>query len=221
MGTLYPEFRYAGNSTTGLVLTLSTCREVSNLRVYCQVGGKLPPASERSNVGLRRIWRHNDAPSIVRLLLWLWRDRRSFDLIIFNTYLTAFGRSRVANALGALLPTLAAATTGRPVTVYLHNLLETQDVKKLGYAPGRLEAFVTHVLEMIMFTSTNVVLPLSSQRETVWRVFHRRVSANYIPYLEGIASLEAHLDLGKRVRKRSPSELGFHVGNGIGPPRAF
>jgi len=188
-GTFYPNFQFGGNFTTGLVKVLSDLPQVRKVVVYCPYDSALPEAFDPQKVELRRVWDHDNPLSLVRALGEMVRSAPSFDVTIFNTYVTAFGRGRISNALGLLLPTVLSKLTGRPIVTYLHNLVETQDVEGLGYSPSWFTRRVARLLEAALLRATQVVVPLESQRAVIREGFGREVSNLYVPYLEVVLSL--------------------------------
>lgn len=190
-GTYYPDFQFAGNSTTGLVQLLSELPGVERVDVYCPAGSSLPADADPSKVELRPIWAHNDPASLVRALGHLIRASNAYDAIVFNIYVTAFGRSRLGNVVGLLVPSLLAVVRRRPVLTYMHNFVETQEVESLGYAPGPAARAVAHLLEAFALRATNVVVPLEGQQRAIRRAFGRDVSCIYLPYVEAVHSLRS------------------------------
>jgi glycosyltransferase involved in cell wall biosynthesis len=188
-GTFYPIHQYAGCSTTGIVLALALGGPGRHITVYCQRGAKLPATAPRDRIELRPLWNHDDAPSLIRALARLVKDSRQYDLVLFNTYVTAFGRRPVSNVTGLLLPTLVAIGSRRPVTAYLHNFVETQDVQALGYRPGRVARAVARALEWGILLSCKSVMPLEQQARIVRDRFAEPVASLLLPYVEGVASV--------------------------------
>jgi glycosyltransferase involved in cell wall biosynthesis len=190
-GTFYPVHQYAGCSTTGIVLALAIGGRTDRITVYCQRGARLPPSVSADRVVLRPVWSQDDPGSLLRALLEILRDRQEFDLLLVNTYVTAFGRRSASNVAGMLLPTLAAVGGRRPVTTYLHNLVETQDVEALGYSPGRFARAVARALEWGVLRSGTAVVPLEHQARRIRTVFGTPVTSLLLPYVEGVASVLA------------------------------
>ena len=205
-GTYYPDFQFAGNSTTGLVQLLSELPGVTKIDVYCPVGSALPSDADPAKVELRPIWRHNDPASLLRALGRLFRASDAYDAIIFNIYVTAFGRSRLGNVVGLLMPSVLSIASGRRVLTYMHNFVETQEVESLGYSPGRAARTVAHVLEGIALRATRVVVPLEGQQRAIREAFGRTAACVYLPYIEAVHSLRSMLPGG--APSRFPSSTG-------------
>lgn len=188
-GTFYPEFQRAGNSSTGFVTVLSQLRCVEQVVVYAQEGASLPPLALGGKVDLRHIWRPDDPVSLVRAACGMILERRTVHRFAFNIYVTAFGRSRAANTVGLLLPSLVRIVSRRPVQVYFHNFIETQDLTSLGYSVSRLTRFLARLLEFTVIRLTEVSVPLRSQADTLQALKLGKVTPVFIPYSEAVCSL--------------------------------
>jgi glycosyltransferase involved in cell wall biosynthesis len=193
-GTFYPVFNL-GNSTTPLALGLSRLKRIERVTVFCQFGGRLPPGAPSDKLEVIPCWRHEDPLSLLRALCVIQTRRELLDCILVNTFVTAFGRSRLANVVGLALPSAIGRLTSRPTITYMHNFMETQDVENLGYSPGRVTSFGVALLERMMLYSTSVVVPLRDQAETVRASFGVRPESFYFPYLESWLVAE-HLQQG-------------------------
>lgn len=206
-GTFYPRFQLVGNVTSGLVITLSELPEVVDVRVYCPEGSSMPTGVNPAKVRLVQTWRHDSPPSLITSLFRIARDSRKLDLIIFNMYITSFGKSFLANGTGMALPTLLARLTDRPVVAYMHNFVETQDARKLGYNPSFLSLWCARQLESALVKSATVVVPLRSQRDVIETAFSSKIHDVFLPYIDALVSLRAvtqrDLQLGyERTRER-------------------
>lgn len=192
-GTFYPEAGMAGNSSTGLVAALAKGELSETVVVFSQYGASLPKGARWPGVKLVPCWKHDKASSLIRALRELLLHSPRVDGFLFNTYITAFGRSVVANATGLLLPASLALLTRKPVVVYMHNFLETQDANQLGYRPSRLQRWGVRFLERLLLRTTTVIVPLESQQATILRVFHTAPRRILVPFAEPfglIASLD-------------------------------
>lgn len=156
-------------------------------------------------ISLEESWDYDEPISILRAGLRMLKDRRCFDVFLFNMYVTSFGKSRLANLFGLCLPSLLALCQQREVAVYMHNFLETQDVERLGYHPSRLARGLVHLLERALIVCTTVIVPLESQRETIRKQFHRNVHSVMLPFMDGVSSylFEPHYDTSLRRRALS------------------
>lgn len=196
-GTFYPEHNYAGNSTTPIAIGLSKSDLVDLVHVFCQRGARVPEGVSGGKLDLVRMWRHDRPISILRAGLALARHARNLDSIIFNTYVTAYGRSRFANVIGLLLPSIVARLSRRPVLVYMHNFVETQDVRKLGYFPSHAALWLVRLLELSLLRNSQVIVPLTTQAGAV------RSSLGYAPTTLFLPHIESYL---ARLRRRSQPE---------------
>ncbi|MEJ1154500.1 glycosyltransferase [Microbacterium sp. Mu-86] len=84
-------------------------------------------------------WRFNALGNPVRLLRAIRKARP--DALLFNLQFATFGDTRVAGALGLLVPALARLTR-IPVGVILHNLADNVDMQDAGFAGSALAAKV-------------------------------------------------------------------------------
>jgi glycosyltransferase involved in cell wall biosynthesis len=188
-GTFYPTPHRAGNSSTGIVTVLSRSPSVGSVSVYAPRGSRLPPAADASRLRLRTSWSHDDLPSLIATLVRMIRDRGVCDVYVFNIYVTSFGRRPLVNAFGLMMPVALARLARRPVRVYMHNFLETQDVEQLGYRPSRLVRRLVRALEAMLVRSASVVVPLTSQRSIVEEQVGGKVDAFLLPYIEAVPSV--------------------------------
>lgn len=183
-GAFFPEFQWAGNSTTGLAVEMVNNSNVARVVIFCQHGGSSPFRSGLRGLEIRPCWRINSALSLLRALACIIRSAPSLDIIVFNIYVTSFGKSAITNGVGLLLPSLVSLISNRPVAVYLHNLLETQDAQKLGYNVRGMTRELVRFLERFLLATTVVIVPLRSQSTIVEREFGVRVDSMLIPGIE-------------------------------------
>lgn len=190
-GTFYPMFKFVGNATSGIVITLCDLPEVEKVRVYCPRGSLIPPGVDETKIELVPLWEHDNPLSLVRVLGRMARDSRSIDMVVFNIFVSAFGKRGLSNATGLLLPFLLSHAIDRPVIVYMHNFVETQDIERLGYSPNRLVRFVARTLEGLLLRTTAVAVPLESQRALIREAFSRNVTNLFLPYVDALVSLKS------------------------------
>ena len=183
-GTFYPETQYAGNSSTGIVAAISKSPRVNSVIVYAQAGAKLPPSLDSTRVNIVEAWQHNNPLSIASAMFRMIGMSACYDAYLFNTYVTAMGKSSLANVVGMLTPSIISIVTRKPVVVYLHNIVETQDIERLGYNASIISRGVAHSLESILLNTTDVVVPLESQRAIIEKVFRRAVHVKFLPNIE-------------------------------------
>lgn len=183
-GTFYPETTMAGNSSTGFATALVMSKGLASVIIFAQFGASLPEGEMWSKARLIPCWNHNDPISLIRALRILLTESPNVDGFLFNTYVTGFGRAATANVVGLLIPPLLRLLTHKPVTVYMHNFLETQDAVHLGYRPSFVQRCGVRLLERLMLHSTQVVVPLESQAATISRLFHIVPKRIFIPFNE-------------------------------------
>jgi glycosyltransferase involved in cell wall biosynthesis len=202
-GTFYPTPHRAGNSSTGIVTVLSRSTLVERITAFVPRGSAVPPAADPSRLDLRPTWSHDDLRSLFRTLLRMLRSAKHADLYLFNIYVTSFGRKPVVNAFGLLMPVLLAQGTRKPVRVYMHNFLETQDVEQLGYRPAPWVRRVVRWLERRLVGHTSVVVSLGSQAAVVEREVGGHVQSFILPYIETMPSIYARLGSGASLAPTS------------------
>ncbi len=169
MGPLLPQG--SGPTSLGLISSLLERDWVDKVIVFATMDSKIPSSLDQSKLEIVRSWNVDDPITLVRSLLRMLNRAHEIDSYLFNTYLTMYGRSRIANALGLVIPSLLVLFTRKPIVVYMHNFLETQDISQLGYAPSSITRVGTRSLEYVLLKSTTVVVPLPSQREELTREF--------------------------------------------------
>jgi glycosyltransferase involved in cell wall biosynthesis len=189
-GTFYPEFHFAGNSTTGLAFLFHEIAPRMRVHIVAPIASELPPGMSSGTATLHRIWQSDSPLGLIRALVMMTALSRSVDGYLFNIYVTAFGRTRLANALGLMLPSILRILTGRRVVVYMHNFLETQDVRSLGYGPTRMERLGVRLLEKVLTRTTTVLVPLPSQQRILLDVLGAPTSVAPIPFVEVAPWLE-------------------------------
>ncbi len=199
-GTFFPEGGYVGTTSTGIIRALVLDKRVKSLVVFSQVGSYLPKALESPKAQLLPRWVRDRPISLLLTLRSMLKRARTLDGFLFNVYLTAFGRTSLANATGLFVPSLLAQLTRKPVIVYMHNLLETQDVVQLGYRPSILRRVGVRFLEGLLLRCTTVVVPLKSQQEKVAEAFLTITERVPLPFIEPFGLLAA----SGRVPRNNP-----------------
>jgi glycosyltransferase involved in cell wall biosynthesis len=183
-GTFFPEGAFAGNSSTGIVAALLLNRTIKSVDVFSQIGAIVPKSLNSSKIHLAPCWAHDRPLSILRTVPKLLKQSHRLDGFLWNTYVTAFGRTAPSNVVGLLVPTLISVLTRKPVVVYMHNFLETQDAEQLGYRPTIWQRIGVRFLERLLLRHTKVVVPLRSQQETVVKSFRIGLQSVFLPYIE-------------------------------------
>jgi glycosyltransferase involved in cell wall biosynthesis len=188
-GTFFPTSQFAGNSTTGIAACLCRSDRVGGLVLYCPKGSVFPPGLDWSKAELRPTWHHDSLLGLFRTLRAISRARASLDEVVFNIYVTSFGRSRLVNAVGLLLPSLTSILNRIEVVTFMHNFLETQEATKLGYNPRTIDRFAVALLERTLLRFTRVIVPLESQSIIIKRAFGISPKIIPLPYVELIAPI--------------------------------
>jgi glycosyltransferase involved in cell wall biosynthesis len=185
-GVFYPGSERAGSFSTSLVWELARSSRVERVHVYGPTGARRPDGGDPRRLAVEEAWAADDPLSLLRALARMWRARRTTDAYLFSIYVTAFGRRSIANVVGLLLPPILRIAARRPVFVYMHNFLETQDSETLGFRVGRLTKTGVRLLERTLIALTRVVVPLRSMQTVVEREVGGRVEVLLLPYLEAL-----------------------------------
>jgi hypothetical protein len=186
IGNFYPFVDKSGPHTVDLCLLLCRSSEVESVRVYGPAGANLPSLLRGRAAEFQVAWIRDDPISLLGLLLKLAANRRDHDLYVFDTILTNYGNSNLANAAGLILPGLLRLITRKSVVVYCQSYLETQDPSKIGFKVGPLSRFLVHALEGFVLRTCRVVVPLAAQQRALERAFQRPVAQYFLPYLDAI-----------------------------------
>ncbi len=213
-GAYHPEYRRSGSVTTSLSVLLSELEEVDRVVVFAQAGASLPAVPMARPPEVVPAWRFDDPGSLVAAAVRMLGASRRLDAFLFNIYLTSFGARRVSNAVGLLIAPFLALLSRRPVVVYMHNLLETQDVRALGYAPGRATRLLLRVIEYALLRLTDVVVPLRDQATTIARHFSVGATPLFLPYMDAAYLSLAQVAAAPSSPPPAP-ELGAPEGPGI------
>ena len=217
VGDFYPHTLRSAHVTTGIAILASEADVVQNVRVYGPEGSRIPTglSSEScAKISLTQSWKIDSPFSIVRLGYSLLRDSKSLDGIVFNTILRTYGANAISNGLGLLLPTIVARVTRKPVLVYCHSLLETQDNRALGFEVKWPTIFLVRILERMMLGTSKVVVRLGLQARKV-QEFHGVEPPHFAaPFVDAVSSFYAS-KISQRetiVHRNSVSVLVFGIG---------
>jgi len=167
-----------------MAFLLANHEAISSVVVFAQVGAVLPRELKSAIARLVPVWNPRNPLSFLSSLRSLVSAAEVVDVYLFNIYLTSFGRGYLTNALGLLLPTCVARLSGRPVFVYMHNLLETQEIEKLGYRPSLPVRTIVRRLESGLLTSTTMLVPLESQSRTIAQDYGVSPIPIFLPYID-------------------------------------
>jgi glycosyltransferase involved in cell wall biosynthesis len=177
--------------STGVVAALARDDRVESITVFSQTGSDRPSGESWSRVSVTPCWSYDDPVSLLRSIRVLRARSSQIDGFLFDTAITDFGRSALANVIGLLLPPAIAALTRKPVATYAHYFLETQDPVQLGYRPTLWQRWGVRLLERLLLAGTRVVVPLESQRATIEREFGIAPRQLFIPFAEPFGWLAA------------------------------
>ncbi len=201
-GSFYPRTDRLATTTTGLLLLLANSPLVSEVK--CVVPrGALCPDGVPAHVHLDQVWDYDDIRSLFHALREILRVRNGHDVLLFNILLTSFGKRRLSNLIGLCIPIVAGLLVRKRAVVYLHNLVEAQSVKKLGYDASRISLIGIRAVERILAIVCRLVVPLSSQREAFNPMFRDCVDTLFVPHLEGIFGWSLIRDAFMKDRRKS------------------
>lgn len=186
-GNYYPHFEGSGTITSALSLLLAEDPRFRSITIHGNSDSVIPPVISPERVRLERSWTRDDPVSIIRAIIhMLFRSKT--DLYIFNIYLTCFGRGRLTNFIGLLMPAIVSLVSRKKVITYMHNFLETQQIDKLGYKATLPTKIIVHIVEKVIAAFTTLVTTLPSMAREMERVLRRPVSYALIPYADATVS---------------------------------
>lgn len=188
-GSFYPYVNSLGPTSTSLAYLLSNEPEVERITVFAPRGSQLLPSSHSDKIEVIQCWTPGRPTTLVRAFKEIQKSYRDLDALLFNIYVSMFGRSAISNGLGLFVPYLVSRLSQRPAFVYMHNFLETQDASALGYSLNALTRHAAGFLEGLLVASTGVIVPLRSQKSIVDQRFGIPVQQFFVPYLEGTWAL--------------------------------
>ncbi len=105
---------------------LAERKEISRVDV---IGDGVTVDGDRPKLRARNIWLKDQPQTFFKILLNILKLRS--DIVHFNLHLAVFGKGRLTNFLGLLLP-FATRLLGFKVVVTLHNLAERIDLRRTG-----------------------------------------------------------------------------------------
>ena len=119
-----------------LVKHLVRQNEIGEVLLYADETDAGTPAP-LPGVTIHPSWTFNSVTNIVRLTRTIHRTRP--DAVLFNLQFATFGDTRIAGALGLLVPALLRLIRV-PTIVVLHNLADNVDMQDAGFAGSALTA---------------------------------------------------------------------------------
>lgn len=186
-GTFSPLTERLSSANTGMAILLSWSKRIDSIHLYAQEGAAIPYSSSRQKFIMGQPWRVDKTSSLVRTLVHMWRDS-GVDVYFFNISLTMFGKKKLTNVVGLLLPAILSKLTRRKVVVYMHDFIETDEPAKFGYHISKISKSLVSILEHFIIRNTLVIVPRPSQKEILERKYRRKIRSVIIPYIEGIQS---------------------------------
>lgn len=202
-GAFHPMTDRAGAASTGMVLLLARSPRVRSLVVFGPEGARPPEGVDLPVTEVRPTWASDHPLSLVAALQAMVRRAPELDGYLFSINPTLFGRKSLANGLGMLLPVAVRRLTGKPVVVFMHNLVVSQDFRTLGYNPSPGSLAAARWLERTVGRSTRVAAGL----ESMVRAAHEelRIPIDFVPmrYVESAPVL-----LSGDAARLAPAERG-------------
>ncbi|MCL5785446.1 MAG: glycosyltransferase [Candidatus Thermoplasmatota archaeon] len=217
-GSFYPRIDRLSTTSIGLAYLFGNVSYVEEITVFGPLMSRIPP-NFPAKVNLNSIWEYDDILSIFKTLKTMLLDRKHFDLFFFNLILTSFGRRGLSNALGLLVPVLLSFLTRKRVIVYLHHIVETQNLGELGYGEKKLSAAIAMLIERLVFVTTRVIVPLPSQQSKISSFIRSAPRQLVFPGLEGIWAYNNYLRSNISSRVRGFSGIRILMFGAIGPQK--
>lgn len=199
-GSFYPNFKLAGNSSNSFAHLFSTYLVDSNLEVVGNTNSQVPVIL-RDKICLSSSWTPGHLFSLARVAHRMGKIKNS--KFFFNIYLSSFGKGLLVNFVGLLIPIFLSKAKGKEVYVYMHNFLETQNIKELGYKPSILTKMIVSAVEGGIVRNTKTLVPLPSMSKMINEKLQANTSHLFIPYLEGIFSFEMIRDKYDSLYKKA------------------
>jgi hypothetical protein len=184
-GSFYPYVNRLGPTSTSLALLIAHDARVDRVTVFAPRGSTIPPGPATSKIEVIPCWTPGKPLTLARAFVEMQSGYHNLDALLFNTYVSMFGRSPIPNGLGLVLPSVISKLSRKPTLVYMHNFLETQNVAALGYDLSEITKRVANLVERLLVSSTVVMVPLASQKQTVDQRFRTSIRQFFVPYLEG------------------------------------
>ena len=188
-GAFHPMTDRAGSASTGMVLMLDRSPRLAHLVVFGPEGARPLEGIDLPRTEVVPAWAVDDVPSLLRALRAMAHRAPELDGYLFSIYPTFFGRSPMANGVGLLLPVLLRRLTGRPVVVFMHNFVESQDVKTLGYDVSPLTLRAAHWLERRLGRATVLAAGLASMADTARSALGVDVTFVPVRFMESVPGL--------------------------------
>jgi glycosyltransferase involved in cell wall biosynthesis len=171
-----------------LVRELINSPEIENVLVIANQNRSAPTVEKRGKLTILRVWRDNDIFSLLKIPVYIAKYRP--DLVHFNLHLMSWGKGRLVNFVGALMPRIVKMLRFR-VIVTLHNIAEAVDLAKIGVIKPSLINFFGLTIAMKSILSTDKVIVTLPHYVTILKKRYRVKNIVHIP----------HGTLGAKVNK--------------------
>ncbi|HTT25719.1 MAG TPA: glycosyltransferase [Thermoplasmata archaeon] len=192
-GAFHPMSDRAGGSSTGMAVLFEGSARVAHVTVFGTAGSTAPEHLALPHLTVLPIWSPDRPRTLLKALRAMTRRAGELDGYVFNIYPTSFGRFPPANGLGMLLPVFVAKLTRRPVVVFMHNFVESQDLTRLGYEVSPLAVRAAMWLEARVARSTIVVTGLPSVAEAARTALRAPVRLVPFRFVDSVAGLLAEV----------------------------
>lgn len=217
IGDFFPHVLRSANVTTGIAILLGENDLVQKVVVYGPEGTEVPYGllcKSPTKVSVVRSWKLNSPLSLLRLEWRLLRNSRRLDGFVFNTIVRTYGNNPISNGLGLLLPTILAWISRKPVLVYSHSMLDTQNNAALGFVVSRPIRFVVRTLESLMLANCNVVVRLRIQSLRLQKVHGVELPFDPLPFVDAVSSFNVGgpRERGEVKQEGDVSVLVFGIG---------
>ena len=195
-----------------LLTELSAKSSIAEIRVLADRVDENSPENCQQKIKIERIWSPDNVPSLVALLVRLWKLKP--DVVHVNAHFQSFGRSRFANFLGLTIAAFARFT-GIKTVLTIHNLGDKVDLEKCSVNPNIITRMgIALAMKLICLSSATTVTVPSYVRFLQER--YRARNVRYIPH--GAWQLPKNNSHGRAIGD-DPSLLMFgHMGPYKGLP---
>lgn len=169
-----------------LTQELAKSKKISKIIILASKGFNVKN-KENDKIKIVRCWKRNS----ILLFIQILKKIRKFDpdLVFFNCHMMSWGRSRIVNFFGALLPALVKKILNYKVVITLHNIVEATDLRELGINPSKINLLGSYLATKSLLSADKVVVTLRSFVSLLSKKY-RKTNILYIP----------HGTLGRKIR---------------------
>lgn len=147
------------------------CDELPNGETYPEIGGQGAP------VRFVPSWRFGAVDNTLRILRTVQQQKP--DVVLFNIQFATFGDGKISGALGLTAPALTH-WFGYPTITLLHNIMETIDLQKAGFAQNSIMIRIMRtfgwIFTRMLLVSDRVALTIPKYVELI----EKRYKANNV-----------------------------------------